>query len=145
MYARTVRIQLKPNSVAAFTQTLENTIIPLLRTQPGFQDEIAFVVPGGTEAVSISVWDQQADAEAYAGSTYPQVLKAVANVVEGTPQVDTYEVSNSTFHKRLPRAWPSNAARALVGGEGGHGRPFLRRPVAVARFGRGSPATYAGR
>ena len=102
MYARTVRIQLKPNSVAAFTRTLEHTIIPLLRTQPGFQDEIAFVVPGGTEAVSISVWDQQADAEAYAGSTYPQVLKAVANVVEA-PQVDTYEVSNSTFHKIAAR------------------------------------------
>jgi heme-degrading monooxygenase HmoA len=96
-------MQLKPKSVAEFTRTLENTIIPLLRTQPGFQDEIAFVVPGGTEAVSISVWDQQADAEAYAGSTYSQVLKAVANVVEGTPQVDTYEVSNSTFHKIAAR------------------------------------------
>jgi hypothetical protein len=71
MYARTVRIQLKPNSVAEFTRTLEHTIIPLLRTPPGFQDEIAFVVPGGTEAVSIRVWDQQADAEAYAGSPYP--------------------------------------------------------------------------
>ena len=103
MYARTVRMQLKPHSVAAFTRTLEHTIIPLLRTQPGFQDEIAFVVPGGTEAVSISIWHQQADAEAYASSTYPQVLKAVANVVEGTPQVDTYEVSNSTFHKIAPR------------------------------------------
>ena len=44
MYARTVRIQLKPNSVAAFTRTLEHAIIPLLRKQPGFQDEIAFVV-----------------------------------------------------------------------------------------------------
>jgi hypothetical protein len=95
MYARTVRIQLKPNSVAEFTRTLENNIIPLLRTQPGFRDEIAFVVPGGTEAVRISVWDQPADAEAYAGSTYPQVLQAVATVVEGTPQVDTYAVSNS--------------------------------------------------
>ena len=104
MYARTVRIQLKPNSIAEFTQTLENTIIPLLRTQPGFQDELAFVVPGGTEAVSISVWDQKTDADAYAGSTYPQVLKAVANVVEGTPQVDTYEVLNSTFHNLITRA-----------------------------------------
>ena len=103
MFARTVSLQLKPNGVAEFTETIENDIIPLLRTQPGFQDEIAFVVPGGTEAVSISVWDQQADAEAYAGTTYPQVLKAVANVVEGTPQVDTYEVSNSTFHKIAPR------------------------------------------
>jgi heme-degrading monooxygenase HmoA len=103
MFARTVRIQLKPNSVAEFTRTLENDIIPLLRQQPGFQDEIAFVVPGGTEAVSISVWDQQANADAYAHGTYPQVLKAVANVVEGTPQVDTYEVSNSTFHKIAAR------------------------------------------
>ena len=99
MFARTVRIQLKPNSVAEFTRTLENDIIPLLRKQQGFQDEIAFVVPGGTEAVSISVWDQREQAETYARDTYPQVLKAVANVVEGTPQVDTYEVSNSTFHK----------------------------------------------
>jgi hypothetical protein len=57
MVARTVRMQLKPNSIAAFTQTLENAIIPPLRQQPGFQDEMAFVVPGGMEAVSISVWD----------------------------------------------------------------------------------------
>lgn len=103
MFARTVRIQLKPNSVAAFTQTIENDIIPLLRKQPGFQDEIAFVVPGGTEAVSISMWDQKEHAEVYARSAYPQVLKAVAHVVEGTPQVDTYEVSNSTFHKLAVR------------------------------------------
>jgi heme-degrading monooxygenase HmoA len=103
MLARTVRMQLKPNSVAAFTRTLENDIIPLLCQQPGFQDEMACVVPGGTEAVSISVWDQQANAEAYAHGTSPHVLQAVANVVEGTPQVDTYEVSNSTFHKIAAR------------------------------------------
>ena len=71
MVARTVRMQLKPNSVAEFTRTLENDIIPLLRQQPGFQDEIAFVVPGGTAAVSISVWDQQEDAEASARGPYP--------------------------------------------------------------------------
>jgi heme-degrading monooxygenase HmoA len=57
MFARTVRIQLKPNSVAEFTRMLEKDLIPLLRKQPGFQDAMAFVVPGGTEAVSISVWD----------------------------------------------------------------------------------------
>ena len=103
MFARTVRIQLKPNSVAEFTRTLENAIIPLLRKQPGFQDEIAFVVPDGTEAVSVSVWNHKEHAEAYHRSTYPRVLKALAKVVEGTPQVHTYEVSNSTFHKIVPR------------------------------------------
>ena len=103
MVARTVRMQLKPKSVAAFTRTLEHAIIPLLRQPPGFQDEMAFVVPGGRAAVSISVWDQQEDAEAYARGTYPQVLQAVANVLEGTPQVDTYAVSNSTCHKIAAR------------------------------------------
>ena len=103
MFARTVSLHLKPNSVAEFTQIIETDIIPLLRKQQGFQDEIAFVVPGGTEAVGISLWDHKEHAEAYHRGTYPTVLKALANVVEGTPQVHTYEVSNSTFHAILPR------------------------------------------
>jgi hypothetical protein len=36
--------------------------------------------------------------EASARGTSPHVLQAVAHVVEGTPQVDTYAVANSTFH-----------------------------------------------
>jgi heme-degrading monooxygenase HmoA len=103
MFARTVSLQLKPNSVAEFTQTIEKDIIPLLRQQPGFQDEIAFVVPDGTEAVSVSVWHRKEHADAYHRSTYPTALKALANVVEGTPEVHTYEVSNSTFHKIAAR------------------------------------------
>jgi hypothetical protein len=35
----------------------------------------------------------------YSWETYPQVLKGLAKVVDGTPEVDTYEVANSTFHK----------------------------------------------
>jgi hypothetical protein len=59
MFARTVSLQLKPNSVAEFTHTIEKDIIPLLHKQPGFQDEIAFVVPDGTEEVSVSIWDHK--------------------------------------------------------------------------------------
>jgi hypothetical protein len=99
MFARTVNLRLKPNSVAELTQTIDKEIIPLLRKQKGFQDEITFVVPGGTEAVAISLWDEKENADAYVGAAYPQVLRALAKVVEGTPQVQTSEVTNSTFHK----------------------------------------------
>jgi heme-degrading monooxygenase HmoA len=99
MFARTVNLRMKPNSVAAFTQTMEKEIIPLLRKQKGFQDLITFVVPGGTDAVAVSLWEQKENAQAYNNDTYPEVLKALASVVEGTPRVQTYEVSNSTFHK----------------------------------------------
>ena len=103
MYARNVSFQLKPNCVTEFTRTFENEIIPLLRKQKGFQDEIAFVVPGGTEAVGVSLWDQKENAEAYDRGTYPQVLSALSKVIEGTPRVQDYEVSNSTFHKIAAR------------------------------------------
>jgi hypothetical protein len=64
---------------------------------------MAFVVPGGMEAVSLSVWTHKEHAEAYHRGTYLRVLKALANVVEGTPEVHTYAVSNSTFHKIVAR------------------------------------------
>ncbi len=99
MFARNVRLNLKPNCVPEFTQTIEREIIPLLRKQKGFQDEISFVVPGGTEAFGISLWDQKENADAYNRQAYPEVLKALGKVVQGTPEVRTYEVSNSTFHK----------------------------------------------
>lgn len=92
-------MRLKPNTNAEFSRTLEKEIIPILRKQEGFQDEISFVTPDGTKAVGISLWDSEESAKAYDRGTYPQVLKALSTLCEGTPEVHTYEVSNSTFHK----------------------------------------------
>lgn len=99
MYARNVAISLKPNTATEFTQTLEKEILPLMRKQKGFKDEITFLGAGGKDAVAISLWDRKESAEQYSRDTYPQVLKGLAKVVDGTPQVHGYEVSNSTFHK----------------------------------------------
>jgi hypothetical protein len=99
MYARRVYMHLKPNSVTEFTSKLERDIIPTLRKQKGFQDEITFVAPSGTEAFAISLWDRAESAEAYNRSTYPEVAKLLASVVEGPPQVETFNVANSTCHR----------------------------------------------
>ena len=99
MFARNVSMHLKANSIGEFSRTIEKEIIPLLRKQKGFQDEITFITSSGLEAVGISLWDEKENAEAYNRGIYPEVLKALAKVVEGTPQIQTYQVSNSTFHK----------------------------------------------
>jgi hypothetical protein len=99
MYAREVSVQLKANAGAEFTRTIEKDILPRLRKQTGFADELTFLNSNGKEAVAISLWDRKENADNYARDTYPQVLKGLAAVVEGTPVVQTYEVSNSTFHK----------------------------------------------
>ena len=99
MYARNVMIHLKPNSVSEFTQTFEKDILPLLRKQKGFTDEITFLAKDGRDAIAISLWDRKESAEQYGRDTYPQVLKGLTNLVDGTPEVKAYEVGNSTFHK----------------------------------------------
>src|SRR5207253_8341489 len=91
MFARSVSLRLKPNNVAELTRTLENEIIPLLRKQKGFQDEITLVAPGGLEAIGISIWDQKENAEAYSHTTYPEVQKALAKAVEGSRKLQTHE------------------------------------------------------
>lgn len=99
MFARRVSMHLKPNSAAVFTQKLEEKILPLLRKQKGFQDELTFIDTDGTNAFGISLWDRTESAETYGRETYPEVVKILAEVVEGTPKVSTFDVSNSTFHK----------------------------------------------
>jgi hypothetical protein len=103
MFVRNVTLHLKANSVSAFTTALETDVLPILRKQNGFQDELAFIGSNGTEAVSISMWDRRESADAYGRDTYPAVLKSLDKVIDGTPRVDTYEVSNSTFHKIAAR------------------------------------------
>jgi hypothetical protein len=98
MYARRVSMKLKPNSVLDFTRTLETEVIPTLRKQKGFQDEITFVVPDGTRVLAISLWDKSESAAAYNSGAYSDVVKMLSKVVDGTPQVENYDVANSTFH-----------------------------------------------
>lgn len=99
MYSRNVSFKLKPKSATEFTSLLEEVVIPLLRRQKGFEDEISFVAPERNEAVAISLWDQKEDAEAYTRKTYPEVLRALSKVIEGAPKVETFEVANSTSHQ----------------------------------------------
>jgi hypothetical protein len=99
MFARSVSVHLKPNSIAEFTQLIEKEAVPTLRKQKGFKDAITMVVPGGAEALAISLWETKENAEAYNRESYQGILKALGKVIEGTPQVRTYEVANSTSHK----------------------------------------------
>ncbi|HTI05600.1 MAG TPA: hypothetical protein VL549_09805 [Gemmatimonadales bacterium] len=99
MYARNVTLHLKADKANEFTRTLESDVLPMLRKQPGFKDEITFVASDRDEAVAISLWDRQESAETYSRETYPQVLQKLSRLVEGTPEVQSFEVANSTFHK----------------------------------------------
>ncbi len=104
MFTRNVTMKLKANTAPEFNRLIENEILPLLRKQPGFRDEITFVAPERLEAVAISFWETKENCENYNRTGYLELLKIVAKVIEGTPKVETFELSTSTLHKLAAKA-----------------------------------------
>ena len=101
MFARTVAIHLKPNTLAEFKLVFDKEILPILRKQAGFQDEISISHPTGTDVTAISLWDTKEHAEAYNATGYPEVLKTLNKVLDGTPKVRVSDVISSTFQKTV--------------------------------------------
>jgi hypothetical protein len=103
MFARQVSVNLKPKTLEEFTKTMENEILPWLREQKGFLDLITLADPGGGEVVAISFWDQKANAQTYNSIGYPEALKILKKLLDGTPHVRTFDVVSSTLQKVAPR------------------------------------------
>src|SRR5271156_1528761 len=97
MYARNVSLRLKAHTMNEFTRTFDKEIVPLLRKQIGFQHEIVCGDPAGQDVVAISLWDNKEHADAYNSAGYPQVLKLLNAVLDGTPKLHGSNVISSTI------------------------------------------------
>jgi quinol monooxygenase YgiN len=93
-YARNVEFQIKTGKEKELNSLFEKEVLPMLRKQNGFQEEVTLVNPKG--AHFISLWDNKANAENYGTSTYPAVLAKLTEYIVGTPRVETFETA-STF------------------------------------------------
>jgi len=99
MFARKVSVRLKADAAGAFIQTVEDEIIPLLRKQKGFLDEVTLISKNGREIYAYSFWENSNDAEMYDRTGFHAVTKLLTGLIEDTMRIHTYMVANSTFHK----------------------------------------------
>lgn len=97
MFARHVSIKLKEDSIEKFARVVRTEVIPLLREQEGFLDQIILLSPDRPEAVVITFWDKRESEEAFNRLGSPDVLKDLLAVIEGVPDVRLFEVLNQTF------------------------------------------------
>jgi hypothetical protein len=102
MYAREITARLKSSMLNEFKKTFEMEVLPMLRKQKGFKDEIIFSIPDANNVVAISLWNSKDEAEAYNTTGYPEVLKLLSKTVEGTPSLRSFEAISSTLHKASP-------------------------------------------
>jgi hypothetical protein len=99
VFARAAFIKAKPGCRVELPRTFEQEVIPLFRKEKDFRGLLAFTFPNGTKALSLSLWDQEERARGICARGVG-ALAALAKVALGTPSVQVYEVSDSTFHTR---------------------------------------------
>ena len=98
MFTRQITMRLKKGAAPELARLVESVVIPMMRRQKGFRDEITLVASDRLEAVSTSFWDTAEDAEEFNLKAYPEVLESLSRVVEKNPKAVTFEVANSTLH-----------------------------------------------
>lgn len=96
-FARNVRFQVKQGKEQELGTLFQNDVLPLLRQQKGFRDEVMLVDDGSHRAIGISLWDDRQSAENYRTTAYPKVLETLSPVIDGSPTVEMFDVAATTL------------------------------------------------
>lgn len=98
MFVRQVTAHYKPEKFEFLNDKFEKEVIPLLRAQKGFRDELSFFDDEKKEAYAMSFWETRQDAEMYERELYPQITDKMKDVLTDKPIVRSFEVANSTWY-----------------------------------------------
>jgi heme-degrading monooxygenase HmoA len=100
MFTRIVEIHTKTGKAKEFSTTLKEKVLPILKKQSGFVDEITLISNTEPERIlALSFWDSEKDAERYNKDQFPKVNEILNSVLESAPKVETFTVDTSTTHK----------------------------------------------
>ena len=100
MFTRVVEIHTKTGKAKDFSTALNDKVLPLLKKQSGFIDEITLVSSTEPDRIlALSFWQTEADAQRYNQEQFPKLTEMLAPILETPPRVETYNVDTSTTHK----------------------------------------------
>jgi len=99
MFTRIVEFVSMPGKTRMLSETIRNKLLPILRVQPGFVDEIVLESDVEPERVlALSFWRTREQADRYNQETYPAVKEVLLASLETDPVVRTFNVASSTTH-----------------------------------------------
>jgi heme-degrading monooxygenase HmoA len=100
MFTRVVEITSKSGKARDVARTVNEKVLPILKNQSGFLDEMTLISDEDpNRLLAISFWHTKEQAENYRREQYDKVTATFSNLIEGAPQVRTFEVEQSTIHK----------------------------------------------
>jgi heme-degrading monooxygenase HmoA len=90
---------LKPGKKDDFLKAWSSQVLPLLKKQSGFIDEILLFENGTDHSSGLSFWKSQKDAERYHREVFHQAASHVEPFLEGFPTIRNFDIAASeTFH-----------------------------------------------
>jgi heme-degrading monooxygenase HmoA len=99
MFTRIVEMTTKTGKAREFSRTINERVLPLLRSHSGFVDEIILISDQNPDRLlALSFWNKQEDAEKYNREGFPKVTEIIRSLIEGPPKVQTFNVEHSTPH-----------------------------------------------
>lgn len=99
MIARIVTCTVQPAKINAFRTLLNDQVLPLVQSQPGFVDNIEALDTNTGQFSCTTLWNSRADVEKYDNSVFPEVASKMSPLLQGSPTVQTLPVENSSTHR----------------------------------------------
>src|SRR5207248_2220508 len=97
MFARIVDFVSSPGKTRILNETIQRKLLPILRVQPGFVDEIVLESDVEPDRVlTLSIWKTREQAELYSQEKYPALKEVLLASLETDPVVRTFNVARCT-------------------------------------------------
>src|SRR5262249_11530592 len=92
MHMLLIEGKFKQGTKDEFMKTWSGKILPTLKKQQGFVEEILLFADDAREGAGLCFWDSKKDAEHYEHEVFPQQAGSVKDLMEGAPRVRNYNV-----------------------------------------------------
>lgn len=105
MYMMFIEGGLKPGKKDEFVSIWSSRILPLLKKQDGFVDEILLLEDGTQAPCGLSFWKSREQCERYQQEGFQQAKSFVHDLMHGSPRIRGFEVEAAeTFNIRAGKA-----------------------------------------
>jgi quinol monooxygenase YgiN len=103
MYMMFIEGELKPGKKDEFVKAWSSQILPLLKKQDGFVDEVLLFEEGAEKPCGLSFWKTREQCERHQRDVFPQGVKFVQHLLQGTPKIRKFDVEASETFKITAR------------------------------------------
>jgi heme-degrading monooxygenase HmoA len=100
MFTRVVEVNTKNGKAKDVCKTIQEKILPILKSQNGFVDEVTLVSTSNPNRVlALSFWKTREDAQQYQSQQFQNVNNLIRSQLEADPKIETYDLESSTVHQ----------------------------------------------